>query len=75
MSDEPKISPLLESIRQYNVDLKKLYLTDRQLENSPKNWTLAVWGIWSLLKQILVLLPFIFTIPGLLLHLPNAVLT
>mmetsp|Transcript_14214 Transcript_14214/g.17999 ORF Transcript_14214/g.17999 Transcript_14214/m.17999 type:complete len:463 (-) Transcript_14214:277-1665(-) len=75
ISDEPKVEKLLGDIREYNIDLQKLYLTDRQLENSPKNWKVAFWGMWNLCKQVIVLLPFIFALPGFLLHLPIAMIT
>ena len=34
ISDEPKVEKLLGDIREYNIDLQKLYLTDRQVSSS-----------------------------------------
>jgi hypothetical protein len=46
-----------------------------QLETSPKNWKGAVSGAFRVISQILSLLPCIIALPGIVLHLPIAILT
>lgn len=66
---------MLQKIREYNADLRKLYLTDRQVQNAPKGMKNAMWGIWMLIKRITLLVPYLLALPGFLLHLPIAALT